>query len=238
MDLNILHNIGYGMYVVVSNKGDLLNGQIVNTLFQITNQPVTVAVSINKQNLTHGYIENSGRFAASILSEDAPLSFIGQFGFRSGRDENKFKDIKFKILASGCPVVLEHTIGYIEAKVTDKMDCGTHTLFLGEMTESKVLSTGTPMTYAFYHQVKHGTTPKTAPTFIEGEGRVTGGVRMQKYRCIVCNYIYDPAAGDPDNGVQPGTAFENIPDTWVCPICGAGKDQFVKEGGVYEIKRQ
>ncbi|MBU4342494.1 MAG: flavin reductase family protein [Candidatus Omnitrophica bacterium] len=169
MDPNVLHNIGYGMYVVSSNKAGQLNAQIVNTLFQITSQPVTVAVSINKKNLTHEYIESSGRFTASILAEETPLSFIGKFGFNSGRKEDKFKDIKFKKLVSGCPVVLDHSIGYIEAKVINKLDCGTHTLFIGGMTESELLKTARPMTYDYYHQVKHGITPKTAPTFIKEE---------------------------------------------------------------------
>jgi len=230
MDPNILHNIGYGMYVVCSNKGDLLNGQIANAIIQVASQPPTVAASINKENLTHEYIENSARFSISVLSEDTPLKFIGKFGFKSGRSQDKFKEVKFKRLTSGCPVVLDNAIGYIEVKVINKFDCGTHTLFLGEITESEVLKTGTPMSYAYYHQVKRGTTPKAAPTFIKGKDMFEGGNKMQKYRCEVCNYIYDPAVGDPDNGVQPGTAFENIPDTWVCPICGAGKDQFVKEG--------
>lgn len=230
MDLNILHNISYGMYVVSSNKGDALNGQIANTLFQITSEPVTIAVSINKGNLTHEFIESSGRFSASVLAQSAPLSFIGNFGFKSGRDGDKFNGVKIKKLASGCPVALDHAIGYIEAEVINKIDCGTHTLFIGKMSESAMLNTDIPMTYNYYHQVKRGTTPKTAPTFIKDEGMAAGGTKMQKYRCEVCNYIYDPAAGDPDNGVEAGTAFENIPDTWVCPVCGAKKDQFVKEG--------
>jgi len=230
MDQQVLHNIGYGMYIVASNKGDSLNGQIANTVFQVTSTPVTVAVSINKENLTNEFIESSARFTVSILEKDAPLSFIAKFGFKTGKKEDKFKDVQFKKLASGCPVVLDYAIGYLEAKVVGKLDCGTHTVFLGKMTDSKLLKTGTPMTYAYYHEVKRGTTPKTAPTFIEGEGMATGGAKMQKYRCTVCNYIYDPAAGDPDGGIQPGTAFEDIPDAWVCPICGAGKDQFVKEG--------
>jgi len=229
MDPNVLHNIGYGMYIVASNKGDSLNGQIANTVFQITNEPVAVAVSINKQNLTHEFIEKSGKFSVSILSEDTPLSFIGKFGFKSGKDGDKFKSLNFKRLASSCPVVMDNALGYLEAKVINKLDCGTHTLFLGEMVESEILKAGTPMTYAYYHQVKRSTTPKTAPTFIKGERGATGGTNMQKYRCEVCNYIYDPATGDPDNGVQPGTPFEKLPDAWVCPICGAGKDQFVKE---------
>ena len=230
MDPNILHNIGYGMYIAASHKGDVLNGQIVNTVFQITSEPVTIAVSINKKNMTHEFIEYSSCFSLSILLEDTPLSFIGRFGFKSGREGNKFKGIKFERLASGCPVVSDYSIGYLEAKVVNKVDCGTHTLFIGEMTDSKILKTGRPMTYDYYHQVKRGTTPKTAPTFIKGEeGTAAKDARMKKYRCTVCNYIYDPAIGDPDRGIQPDTAFEGLPEGWVCPVCGADKSQFTKE---------
>lgn len=169
MDPNVLHNISYGVYIVSSNKGKLLNGQIANTLFQVASQPVTIAASINKQNLTHEYIECSCRFSVSVLSEEAPLPFIGKFGFRSGRKEDKFKDTKFMVLDSGCPVVLDYAICYLEVKVANKFDCGTHTLFLGEMTESKMLAVGKPMTYAYYHLTKRGGTPATAPTFIKKE---------------------------------------------------------------------
>jgi len=229
MDLNVLRNIGYGMYVVSSIKGGLLNGQIANTVFQVTSQPVTVAISINKHNLTHEFIEGSSRFSVSILAEDTPLSFIGKFGFRSGRSEDKFKDTRFIKLDSGCPVVLENSLCYMEAKVINRFDCGTHTVFLGEVVDSKILTTGKPMTYSYYHQIKRGTTPEAAPTFIKEELEEKKGKSMQKYRCTVCNYIYDPAIGDPDGGIKPGTAFEDLPDTWVCPVCGVAKSEFVKE---------
>ena len=230
MDPNVLHNISYGMYIASSNKGELLNGQIINTVFQITSEPVTIGISVNNKNLTHEYIESSQRFSLSILDQTTPLSFIGKFGFKSGRTENKFKDTNFIKLASGCPVVIDNALCYIEAKVVKKLDCFTHTLFIGEMTDSRMLKTGKPMTYDYYHQEKRGTTPSSAPTFIRDE--VLGAKRevtMQKYRCLVCNYIYDPAVGDPDSGIKPGTAFEKIPDNWVCPVCGADKSQFVKE---------
>lgn len=230
MDPNILHNIGYGMYIASSNKGDAINGQIVNTVFQITSDPITIAVSINKNNLTHGYIEASSRFSISILKEETPLSFIGRFGFRSGRNEDKFKGISFKKLPSGCPAVLEYALGYLEAEVINRVDCGTHTLFIGRMKGFEVLSSGKPMTYDYYHQVKRGTTPETAPTYIKEEETRPKDSKNQRYRCTVCNYIYDPLMGDPDSGIQPGTAFENIPDTWKCPICGVSKDKFIKEG--------
>jgi len=230
MDPNVLHNIGYGMYIVSSNKGSLLNGQIANTVFQITSEPITIAISINKKNLTHEYIESSRRFVVSVLSEDTPLSFIGKFGFKSGKTEDKFKDMKFMKLDSGCPVVLDNALCYLEVKVINQFDCGTHTLFLGQMTDSRILKTGNPMTYDYYHQVKRGTTPDTAPTFIKNEAVQNKEETMQKYKCTVCGYIYDPTMGDPDGGIQPGTAFESIPDSWVCPVCGAKKSEFVKEG--------
>ncbi|MFA5142653.1 MAG: flavin reductase family protein [Candidatus Omnitrophota bacterium] len=171
MDPNVLHNLSYGMYIVSSNKLERLNGQIANTVFQITNEPVTIAISINKNNLTHEFIETSRQFAVSVLSEEAPLTFIGKFGFKTGKTEDKFKDVNFKKLPSGCPVVLDYSICYVEAKVAGKFDCGTHTVFLGQMTASEMVKPGKPMTYEYYHLVKKGTTPRRAPTFIKGEKR-------------------------------------------------------------------
>ena len=226
MDTNLLHNISYGMYIVCANDADKLNGQVVNTLFQITSAPVTVAVSINKNNLTHGFIRSSKRFSASILLEEAPLAFIGTFGFKSGRDTDKFKDVRYKKLASGSPVVLDYCLGYLEAEVKCEFDCGTHTVFLGEIKESEMIKSGRPMTYDYYHQVKRGTTPASAPTFIQGEEK-TAKTAARKYRCTICNYVYDPELGDPDSGIPAGTAFEQIPDDWRCPVCGVTKAKFV-----------
>jgi flavin reductase (DIM6/NTAB) family NADH-FMN oxidoreductase RutF/rubredoxin len=226
MNLKALHTCSYGLYVVSSRKGDRLNGQIANTVFQITSDPPTVAVSINKQNLTHEFISESKVFVASILSSNAPLSLIGHFGFKSGRDVDKLKDINYKLGETKAPIILDHTIAYLEARVINQVDVGTHTIFIGELVGADVLTEGAPMTYAYYHEVKRGTTPKTAPTYIEERKEVAS--KMAKYRCTVCGYIYDPAQGDPDGGIKPGTPFEEIPDTWVCPVCGASKDQFEK----------
>ena len=171
MDPNVLHNITYGMYVVSANKDKALNGQIANTVFQITSVPVTLAISINKKNLTHEYIEASKRLSISILEEDTPLTFIGKFGFKSGNQEDKFKETNFKLLASGCPVVTDYSIAYLEAEVVNQFDCGTHTLFLGCMREAAILKEAKALTYDYYHNVKKGTTPPKAPTFIRGESR-------------------------------------------------------------------
>jgi rubredoxin/flavin reductase (DIM6/NTAB) family NADH-FMN oxidoreductase RutF len=212
------------MYVVASVKGDKFNGQISNTVFQITSEPPTVAVSINKQNLTHEFIRDSRVFAASILSQDTPLSFIGNFGFKSGRDIDKLAQVNYKVGKTGAPIVLDHTLGYLELKVISEVDVGTHTIFTGNLVEAETLRSGEPMTYAYYHEVKRGTAPKTAPTYIKEEEVK----KLTKYRCTVCGYIYDPEKGDPDGGIAPGTLFEEIPDDWVCPVCGAAKSDFEK----------
>jgi len=226
MDLKALYKLGYGLYIVSSKKGKKFNGQVANTVFQITSQPPTIAVSINKTNLTYEYIKQSRVFTASILAQDTPLAFIGHFGFKSGRDMDKFKGINHKIGVTEAPIVTDHTLAYLEARVTQEVDTGTHSIFIGEVVGAEVINEGEPMTYAYYHQVKRGTTPKTAPSYIEEKKEAPA--KMAKYKCTVCDYVYDPEQGDPDGGIKPGTPFEKLPDDWVCPVCGAGKGEFEK----------
>lgn len=169
MNLNALHKLGYGMYIVGSFKGDKLNAQVANTVFQITSEPPTVAVSINKSNLTHEFIESSRVFSASVLCQATPLPFIGGFGFKSGRDVDKLKDVNHKTGQTGAPVILDHATAYLEAEVIQSVDVGTHTIFIGKIVAAEVLTEDTCMTYEHYHQVKRGTTPKTAPSYIATE---------------------------------------------------------------------
>lgn len=226
MNLKALRYCSYGLYVISSRKGERLNAQIANTVVSVTSDPATIAVIISRQNLTHEFITDSKAFAASILSQDTPVSFIGHFGFQSGRDVDKFKDIKYKAGETKVPIVLDNTLSYLEARVVNKLDVGSHTIFIGEVAGAEILKEGEPMTYAYYHQAKRGTTPRTAPSYIEEKKEAT--TEMAKYECTVCGYIYDPKEGDPDGGIKAGTSFEELPDDWVCPVCGAGKDQFEK----------
>jgi len=233
MDTKIFRKISYGIYIVTSKEGDRINGQTANAVMQVCSKPPLIVIAINKENLTHEFITKSGVFCVSILAQDAPLNLIGGFGFKSGREADKFGGITYREGANSCPIIAEHTVGYIEGTVRGELDAGTHTIFLGEVTEGQLLNDGEPMTYAYYHQVKRGTTPKTAPTYIENtiETKQTKkeGEKMKKYKCTVCGYIYDPAKGDPDGGIAPGTPFEKLPDDWTCPVCGASKDQFEPE---------
>ncbi|SMB94916.1 Rubredoxin/NADH-FMN oxidoreductase RutF, flavin reductase (DIM6/NTAB) family [Thermanaeromonas toyohensis ToBE] len=225
MDPKALYNLSYGVYVVTAKKEGRLNGQIANTVFQISSEPPTIAVSINKQNLTYEFIRDNGIFAVSVLAKEAPLSLIGQFGFKSGREVDKFAGISYKLTPAGLPYLTEHTLAYLEARVTSSLDVHTRTVFIGTLTEAEMLRQGEPMTYAYYHQVKRGTTPKTAPTFVPAMASTQIPTAPQ-YRCTICNYIYDPAKGDPEHGVAPGTTFDQLPEDWSCPICGAGKEAF------------
>ena len=225
MNLKALHKLGCGLYVVSSRSGNRLNAQIANTVFQTTAEPPTIAVSINKSNLTHQFIQESKMFAVSVLSEDTPLSFVGHFGFKSGRDIDKFKDIKYELGVTGAPLVPDYSLAYLEARVIKEVDVGTHTIFVGEVVGAEVSKEGEPMTYAYYHKVKRGTAPKTAPTYIEEK---VAAMTVVKYKCSVCGYIYDPELGDPDGNIKPGTPFAELPADWRCPVCGADKPQFEK----------
>lgn len=169
MNLNALYNISYGVYIVGSHDGEKLNAQTANSVMQITSEPPTVAASINKTNLTHEYIKSSKTFSVSILCQSTPLPFIGNFGFKSGRDINKFQNTKYKLGQTGSPVVTDNTVAYLEAEVLQDIDAGTHTIFIGKVVAAEILTQEPVMTYEYYHQIKRGVTPKTAPTYLNKE---------------------------------------------------------------------
>lgn len=229
MDAKIFHKISYGLYVISSAKEGKLNGQIANTVFQIASEPAIIAIGINKNNLTNEYIKSSKAFTVAILPKTVTMSVIGHFGFQSGRDINKYDSVSYKIGKTGVPYLIESTLGYMEAEVIDSIEAATHTLFIGKVVNAEVFSDEEPMTYAYYHQIKRGAAPLKPTPAVEpsDEKKAESEAKeMRKYECAICGYVYDPAVGDPDSGIAPGTPFEDIPEDWVCPICGAGKDQF------------
>ncbi len=234
VDFAALNTVTYGLYVVTARDGERRNGCVINTLVQVALTPCQVSVSISKANLTHEMIMETGRFAVAVLERDTPLTFIGTFGFRTGRDYEKFAHAGYREGVTGCPLLTEHTLAVIEAKVRTAVDCGSHTTFVADVVASELVRPGQPLTYAYYHQVKGGKTGKNAPSYTASTAAKEIQVperskTVKKYVCEVCGYVYDPAAGDPDNGVPAGTPFEKLPADWVCPVCGAGKDQFAAE---------
>ena len=166
LDRRAFRDLSYGLYIITSRDGERLNGQVVNTVIQVTSDPPRVAVIINKKNLTHEFISRSRVFGVSVLDDTATMIFIGPFGFRSGREMNKFEKVGFKIGITGSPLVLDHTLSLLEVRVFEQIDLGTHTIFIGDVVNSEVIKSGKPLTYHYYHEVLKGQSPPNAPTFM------------------------------------------------------------------------
>jgi len=202
MDKKVLRSLSYGVYVTTAMDGQRPTGCITNSVMQITSSPATVAVSVNHDNYTNSCIEKSGFFAVSILAENSDASLIGRFGFQSGRDVNKFDGLSYESV-EGVPVITDGC-GYVVCKVVDKMETATHTVFLGEIIAGEVGEKHAPMTYAYYHNVIKGKSPKNAPTYIPEEKEEPKQAGKVKYVCSVCGFEY---YGDP------------LPEGYTCPIC-------------------
>lgn len=245
MDIQAFFKISYGLYILSSRHGEKLNGHISNTIFQVTAEPARFAVCTNKNNLTTEYIQESKVISFSVLQQDIGLDFIGHFGFHSGRELDKFKDVNYITGKSGAPIVTDKTIAYFDCKVIESYDVGTHIMFIGEVVDNKILDNDKqPLTYKYYRDVIKGKSPKNAPTYIDKE-RLEEETEKEKleettkktekendehvFVCTVCGYRYEPSKGDEAAGIAPGTPFEDLPDDWTCPICGVDTDMFEKE---------
>lgn len=213
MNKNTFRKLSYGVYVISTWDKGRATGCTANSVMQITSEPATIAISINHDNYTNQCIQESGKFAISILGEQSNAETIGIFGFKSGKDYNKFDDVKHEI--KGNMPVIADTCGYIVCDVIDKMETSTHTVFLGTVIDADTLKEDNAMTYAYYHSVIKGKSPKNAPTYIAEE--VDQPSEKESYVCSVCGYEY--------NGEIP---FEELPDDYKCPICGQPKSVFKK----------
>jgi len=167
LDKEALLKVTYGMYIVSSMKGQRMNGLVINTANQVTSKPACVSICINRENLTHEYIRDSGVFSISILKQETPLKFIGRWGFRSGRDIDKFEGTSYKTGKSGAPIVLDNALGYLDLKLLDHFSVGTHTIFVGEIMESEMMEDTAPLTYSYYRNIRGGRSSRYAPTYEE-----------------------------------------------------------------------
>lgn len=163
MNKSALYQLSYGVYVVSTWDKGRATGCTANSAMQITSDPATIAVSINHDNYTNQCIRDTGKFAISILGENTDPGVIGNFGFYSGKDTNKFEKTE-QVLKSYMPVVKD-ACAYIVCEVVDSMETSSHTVFLGKVLDADVLKQDTPMTYAYYHNVIKGKSPKNAPTY-------------------------------------------------------------------------
>lgn len=207
------HKLSYGVYIISTLDGERPTGCTANSAMQITSEPATIAISINHNNYTNSCIQKTGKFAISILAEDSAPDIIGTFGFQSGENADKFASVGHRMVC-GLPVV-EDACAYIVCEVIDKMETETHTVFLGKVLDSDMLKKSNSMTYAYYHSVIKGKSPKNAPTYIKEEETPSAEA---KYVCSVCGYVYE---GE--------TPFKDLPDDWKCPICKQPKSVFKKQ---------
>lgn len=233
MDINAFEKLTYGVYVIASGNEQKKNAYVATAVIQVTVEPLQIEVACNKNNFTRHIIEETGVFSVSVLKRDYSPAQLGNFGFQSGAKTDKFEKYPCIYGANtGVPIVTDDAIAWFECKLVKSVDAGTHILFIGEVLDCKTLSTHEPpLTYAYYHEVKRGVTPKNAPHG-SGDKKETNSNNnqnlsvMKKYVCQVCGYVYDPEVGDPDSGIAPGTSFEDIPDDWSCPLCGVTKSDF------------
>lgn len=213
MDLSSLEDISYGMYLITTSNGKEDAGCIINTLTQITSKNPIVSVSINKNNYTNKILKESNKFAVSIISENIDPQVISKFGYLSSEKENKFENINYE-LDNKIKVITDNMCSYLTCEVLNIIDAETHDIFIARVESTKKLSNLKPMTYKYYKEVLKGISPKNAPTYIENKVSTVG----KKYRCKICGYIYD--------NEKEKIPFEELPEDFKCPLCGAGKDMF------------
>ncbi len=218
------------MYIVTSGTSDSPCGFVANSVFQVTSSPPRFAVSCNKENFSASVIQLSGKFSVSVLSSNAPASLITDFGFRSGKDYNKFQNTSFIVGETGVPVMTEHCVSYFLCTLINVFDVGTHLLFIGEVVSATILNeSAESMTYSHYRREIRGASPAKAPTYIQAEQIIDKDEHsraFKQYKCRVCGYIYDEKEGDPTQQIPQGTRFDDLPQNWLCPLCKTGKYDF------------
>lgn len=168
MDEKALYKVTYGLYVVSAQAEGQRSGCVVNTLQQVTAEPIRLSVTVNKDNLTCQLMQKAGRFAAVALDQRADMMLIGRFGFRTGKDMDKFEGISFAEDQGGMPYPLQAACAHYSCKIEQTLDLGTHMLFVGVAEESEILSEEEPLTYSYYRNVIKGKTPQSAPSYQKG----------------------------------------------------------------------
>ncbi len=193
-----LKKLSYGIYIINTKN----SGCIVNTLTQVTNDKVIIA--INKENYTNKMLKKNKIFNATVLTVNTDMEIIQTFGFTSSKENDKYKNFQIEKDTNNIPYIKENMAALIECEVINEIDLDTHTVFIAKILNTKKLSDEEVMTYDYYHKVKNGITPPKAPTYEKPK---------KGYRCKICGYVYEG---------------ETLPEDFVCPICGAPATAFEK----------
>lgn len=247
IDTSAFRSLSYGLYIVTAfTKDGKKVGCVANTFAQVASNPPMASVALNKANATTQAILETGRFAVSVLGQSATMELIGLFGFRSSVDTDKFDGIDHEICASNLPQVLADSVACFAVEANERVDAGTHFVFVGRVLEASVISDGQPMTYAYYHEVLRGKTPPKAASYVEdapdasAPGALPSSARQGE--------APDGAAGDDTDsavgatvGAAPDVAsrygwrctlcgyiveMDELPEDFTCPMCGVGREMF------------
>lgn len=197
MDMSVMFKLGYGLYVLTAKDDAKDNGCIINTVMQVTSNPLQVAIAVNKKNYTNEMIQKTRKFNLSILSEKADFEIYKHFGYQSGREVDKFASFtEAKRSPNGVLYITKGTNAYISAYVQQEVDLGTHSLLIAQLVASESLSDDKSATYDYYQNFV-----KPKPENVAKKG----------WRCKICGYIYEG---------------ENLPADYICPICKHGAIDF------------
>ena len=204
MDKRAMYKLTYGLFVLTANENGKDNGCIINTAIQAAGDPNQVSISVSKQNYTHDMIVRTGKFTVSSITEKADFSLFKRFGFQSGKDTDKFQGFDGWMRGiNGVTYITESTNAYISVEVEKSVDLGSHTLFIGKVTDMEVLSDDKSVTYEFY-QSNIKPKPEQVGTTPKGE---------TVWRCIICGYEY---------------VGEELPEDFICPWCKHPASDFEK----------
>jgi len=202
MNTKAFYNLTYGVYLLTANENGKDNGCIINTAVQVANDPARISISVIRGNKTCDMILKSGEFNISAITDTAPFELFRHFGMQSGRDVDKFAGFEgVSRSENGLYYLTKHSNMFLSAKVTEKLDLGSHILFIAVVTDGEVLSEASSCSYGFYQS---NIKPKTKKT------------DKKQWVCSVCGYVYD---GD------------EVPDDFLCPLCHHGKEDFQLVGG-------
>ncbi|MDD7027408.1 MAG: flavin reductase [Lachnospiraceae bacterium] len=202
MNEKALFQLTYGLYVLTAAKDGRQNGCIINTAGQVTNTPNRIQIAVNKANYTHDMIKETGVFNVSMISQKASFELFKRFGFQSGKDVDKFAGFEgYAVGENGVNYITDGCNGYISVKVEQTLDLGTHTLFIGLVTDMDVLNDVPSTTYGYYQD-----NIKPKPQAPKGEGKPV-------WICKVCGYVYEG---------------ENLPADYICPLCKHPASDFEK----------
>jgi len=221
IDITALFSISYGMYIVCSGDKSNNNGFVSNTVFQITAEPPRFGVSCNKNNFTSDFINKYKNFSISVLHLEASIENIGTFGYKSGRDFKKLSGLNIEFGELDVPILLSDSLAVFECKLINRIDVGTHNIFIGDLINSKIINASiAPMTYDYYREVKKGFSPKNAPTYIDKSllAKVDKKQVGRIFKCAACGYEYI------EN--MHTISFKKLTNEYLCPVCGSDKSDF------------